>query len=99
LTCNFLQNSWNAANSFNYDDSASSICGKSEPAPAKAVLPAPPPRQEAPYRDEPAPTPICDRPFLLLDIRQPEDFARSHIVMSRSYPTNLLSRAVNFETR
>lgn len=101
------QNSWNAASSFNYDDSASSVGGRSEPAPVSApihalaptVLPPPPPRQEAFYREEPAPPTICDRPFLLLDIRQQEDFDRSHLVMSRNYPTTRLTRAVNFETR
>lgn len=98
------QNSWNAASSFNYDDSASSVGGRSEPAriqqaPLPAALPPPPPRREALYVEEPAPPVICDRPFLLLDIRQPEDFERSHIIMSRNYPTTRLTRAVNFETR
>jgi len=51
--------------------------------------------------DEPQETPkaINERPFLLLDIRQAEDYKRSHIVMAKSYPASRLSRAVNFETK
>lgn len=42
---------------------------------------------------------INDRPFLLLDVRQVEDFERCHIIMAKSYPASRLTRAVNFETR
>jgi hypothetical protein len=95
------QNSWNAASLFNYDldDNNSSVGGESGQLDQSYKLPPPPPRQEAKLAvEEPLP-PIVDRPFLLLDIRQAEDFERSHIIMARSYPTNRLSRAVNFETR
>ena len=37
------------------------------------------------------------RPYLLLDVRDPEQFTKNHIIMAENYPKTLLSRA-NYET-
>jgi len=37
------------------------------------------------------------RPYLLLDVRESEDFRKSHIITAESYPKTKLSRA-NYET-
>jgi len=40
-----------------------------------------------------------DRPYLILDIRDEEQYKRGRIVTSKSYPAVRLSRSVNYETR
>ena len=40
-----------------------------------------------------------DRPFLLLDIRDQEDYKKFHIAMSKSWPATKLSRAMNYESK
>ncbi len=40
---------------------------------------------------------IIQRPYLLLDVRDPDQFMKSHIIMAENYPKTLLSR-VNYET-
>jgi rhodanese-related sulfurtransferase len=40
-----------------------------------------------------------DRPYLILDIRDVDDYKRGRILSSRSYPAALLSRSVNFESK
>jgi len=40
-----------------------------------------------------------DRPYLILDIRDEEQYKRGRIVTSKSYPAVKLSRSVNYETR
>lgn len=37
------------------------------------------------------------RPFLLLDVRDPEAFLRSHLVLAESYPMNRLNRCYDYE--
>eukprot|EP00092_Neocalanus_flemingeri_P032393 GFUD01035222.1.p1 GENE.GFUD01035222.1~~GFUD01035222.1.p1 ORF type:complete len:365 (-),score=132.12 GFUD01035222.1:143-1237(-) len=39
------------------------------------------------------------RPFLLLDVREPDDYLRSHLVYSDSYQHIRLNRAFDYETR
>ena len=40
-----------------------------------------------------------DRPYLILDIRDQEQYKQGRIVTSKSYPAVRLSRSVNYETR
>ena len=40
-----------------------------------------------------------ERPFLILDIRDAEEFKRGRIVTSKSYPAVRLSRSVNYESK
>ena len=40
-----------------------------------------------------------DRPYLILDIRDPEEYKRGRIVTSKSYPFPRLCRSVNYETK
>lgn len=40
-----------------------------------------------------------DRPFLILDVRDVEDFEMLHIVSAESYPMSRLSRSINFESK
>ena len=40
-----------------------------------------------------------DRPYLILDIRDEDQYKRGRIVTSKSYPAVKLSRSVNYETR
>jgi len=46
----------------------------------------------------PAPA-TAARPFLLLDVREPEDWERGHMVYSSSYTHTRLNRAFDYETR
>ncbi|XP_037070449.1 centrosomal protein of 41 kDa-like [Pollicipes pollicipes] len=47
----------------------------------------------------PAPPPsVDDQPYLLLDVRDAESFAREHIVTARHYPASRLARTMNYET-
>jgi centrosomal protein CEP41 len=39
------------------------------------------------------------RPFLLLDVREPDDYLRSHLVYSNTYQHIRLNRAFDYETR
>ena len=39
------------------------------------------------------------RPFLILDVRESEEFSRSHLVYSQSYHHTRLNRAFDYETR
>lgn len=90
------QNSWKAASLFNYDDGAS-VTARTEV--DHPIQPLAIQRHDVKLPDEEHLSPVVDRPFLLLDVRQPEDFERGHIIMARSYPASRLTRAVNFETR
>ena len=40
-----------------------------------------------------------ERPYLILDIREAEEFKRGRIVTSKSYPAVRLSRSVNYESK
>ena len=52
-------------------------------------------REEDATKDDPA----LARPFLILDVRDPEEFSRSHLVYSQSYPHTRLNRAFDYETK
>lgn len=47
----------------------------------------------------PVPAPGPDYPFLILDVREPDLFARSHLALARSYPAIRLNRAFDYETK
>ena len=40
-----------------------------------------------------------DRPYLILDIRDVDDYKRGRLVTSKSYPFPRLMRSVNYETK
>ncbi|VDD80909.1 unnamed protein product [Mesocestoides corti] len=40
-----------------------------------------------------------DRPYLLLDVREKDEFDQCHIIQALSYPHTMLSRCMSFETR
>lgn len=40
-----------------------------------------------------------DLPYLLLDLRDKDDYEKCHIISALSYPTAMLSRSVNNETK
>ncbi|XP_054710272.1 centrosomal protein of 41 kDa B-like isoform X2 [Uloborus diversus] len=46
----------------------------------------------------PPPKPIKNLPYLLLDVRDREDFLRCHIVTAKNYPSAMLSRSTGYET-
>lgn len=76
----------NAANTFNLD----------------APPPDPPRQVYHPDQDQEKmmiTRPRKDRPYLILDIRDPEDYRRSRMLTSKSFPFARLSRSVNFETK
>ncbi|VDN17438.1 unnamed protein product [Dibothriocephalus latus] len=39
------------------------------------------------------------KPYLLLDVRDSDDFDNCHIIGALNYPATMLSRCMNFETR
>ncbi|CAH8517546.1 unnamed protein product [Schistosoma turkestanicum] len=41
---------------------------------------------------------LLDSPYLLLDVRDRDDYDTCHIITARNYPIAMLSRSVNFET-
>ncbi|KAK4470808.1 hypothetical protein MN116_006328 [Schistosoma mekongi] len=43
-------------------------------------------------------TSLLDSPYLLLDVRDRDDYDACHIITARNYPIAMLSRSVNFET-
>ena len=43
--------------------------------------------------------PSMSRPFLILDVRDQEEYSRSHLVYSQSYPHTRLNRAFDYETK
>ncbi|VDP78766.1 unnamed protein product [Schistosoma mattheei] len=43
-------------------------------------------------------TSLVDSPYLLLDVRDRDDYDACHIITARNYPIAMLSRSVNFET-
>ena len=49
--------------------------------------------------EEAAATDTVARPFLILDVRDPEDFSRGHLVYSHNYPHTRLNRAFDYETK
>ena len=49
--------------------------------------------------EEEAATHTTPRPFLILDVRDPEDFSRGHLVYSHNYPHTRLNRAFDYETK
>ncbi|XP_071487357.1 centrosomal protein of 41 kDa B-like [Diadema antillarum] len=56
------------------------------------------------YVDDPtpsleAPEPVEDCPYLLLDLRDPDLYNECHIITAQSYPSAMLSRAVNNFTK
>jgi len=57
----------------------------------------------APFQEDPANLQGIpkkrDRPYLILDIRDENQYKRGRIVTSKSYPAVKLSRSVNYETR
>ena len=38
-------------------------------------------------------------PYLLLDVRPPEDFEKCHITTAHNYPSAMLARSINYETK
>ena len=40
-----------------------------------------------------------ERPFVILDVRDPEEYSRGHLVYSRSYQHTRLNRAFDYETK
>ncbi|XP_074646869.1 centrosomal protein of 41 kDa-like [Tubulanus polymorphus] len=38
-------------------------------------------------------------PYLLLDVREEDEFSRCHLIRALSYPSAMLSRSVNYETK
>ena len=40
-----------------------------------------------------------ERPFLILDVRDPEEYSRGHLVYSHSYQNTRLNRAFDYETK
>ncbi|CAH8560112.1 unnamed protein product [Heterobilharzia americana] len=43
-------------------------------------------------------TSLLDYPYLLLDVRDRDEYDACHIITARNYPIAMLSRSVNFET-
>uniref|UniRef100_T1IMS7 Rhodanese domain-containing protein n=1 Tax=Strigamia maritima TaxID=126957 RepID=T1IMS7_STRMM len=40
-----------------------------------------------------------DEPYLLLDTREQDDFALCHMITAENYPTSMLARTMNFESK
>ena len=83
-----------AASTFQLDD----------PPPIEAALPKP--ERPAPaFSDNASENSVKlnmkkrERPYLILDIRDAEEFKRGRIVTSKSYPAVRLSRSVNYESK
>ncbi|KAE8296716.1 Centrosomal protein of 41 kDa [Larimichthys crocea] len=56
-------------------------------------------KNESPFSPEPADMPYPDCPYLLLDVRDRDQYDRCHIISAHSFPIAMLSRTMNPYTK